>query len=449
MKLCSMLAARFRWLPTVAVAATLLAAAGCSRPASAPATEPPDYAAIRGTNYVPSYASTSVAIWKNFDAEVIDRELGYAERLRFNAVRFFLQYVVYEHDPDQFLANLDEFVALADKHGLKVMIVLFDSCFGEEPAMDKDQSPKWVNNPGFSRLGEEHRPALEKYVRDVVERYRGDPRILAWDVMNEPMADLEHVTRAERATIWQFVSHFCEFVKQADPTHPITVGHAVPEYIPQTMDQVDVLSIHSYLTYEEWLQGDIDLAVGYAKQAGKPVIFTEFGNSGAGQKYEAALDVIERNGLGFFLWELMIAKMQFNDQQGLVYPDGTIREPAAVARVLGFRVKGEDEEGAIPLIKPPDWTPVKTLLDQPEKWRAYLDEAEKAPRTPEGIRAHIYRVGMLGRFTARPTRDARDIFEQGLSIFQLFRMERNQEAVAAYEQMLELTRKAVEAKLGG
>ncbi len=36
-----------------------------------------DYSWIRGANYVPSYARNDVQIWMDYDAEVIDRELGY------------------------------------------------------------------------------------------------------------------------------------------------------------------------------------------------------------------------------------------------------------------------------------------------------------------------------------------------------------------------------------
>ena len=35
-----------------------------------------EVAPIRGVNYVPSYASNEVMIWRDFDADVIDRELG-------------------------------------------------------------------------------------------------------------------------------------------------------------------------------------------------------------------------------------------------------------------------------------------------------------------------------------------------------------------------------------
>src|SRR6185503_9210402 len=116
-------------IPTVLLLAILVS--GSIRAADrAASTLKPDYSKIRGCNYVPSYAPNSVAIWAHFDADTIDRELGFAGKLGLNAVRFLLQYVVYEKDPLRFLEDVERFVQLADKHHLKVMFVLFDSCFG-------------------------------------------------------------------------------------------------------------------------------------------------------------------------------------------------------------------------------------------------------------------------------------------------------------------------------
>jgi hypothetical protein len=400
----------------------------------------PDYAGIRGCNYVPSYASTSVGIWKDFQPEVIGRELGYARRVGLNAVRMFLQYVVWEHDPKHFLDRLDRFIDIADKSGLRTMIVLFDSCFGDEPSIEKAGQKMWVNNPGYSRLGKDNWPKLEKYVRDVAGRYKGDPRILAWDVMNEPEADFNHVTRTEREHILRFVRHFCGRVKTIDPTHPITVGHAVVEFIPSTMDLVDVLSVHSYQAEESWLQNDLSTALGYGKESGKPVLVTEFGNPVAGHSYELGLDVIERNRMGFFLWELMIGKIMFNDMQGLFYPDGEVRDLAPVARLLGFRLK----RGGIPVRKvPPEVAEIRAVVNDPSRWPQVLRDAEHAPRTSDGIRKHLERLGTIARLRLRPRAEAGELFQLGLSIPHLFRLGNDRDAVAAYEEFLRLARKAL------
>src|SRR5678809_1320944 len=86
----------------------------------------PDYAALRGANYVPSHASTSVAAWTTYDPVQIDRELGYAQRLRLNSLRVFLQYVVYEADPALFTSRLRDFVDRCHGKGVRPLFVLFD-----------------------------------------------------------------------------------------------------------------------------------------------------------------------------------------------------------------------------------------------------------------------------------------------------------------------------------
>jgi hypothetical protein len=125
--------------PSIAIMALIVGSASSLTTAD-------DFSWIRGTNYVPSYAATDVVLWLDYDHDTIDRELGYAESIGLNAVRIFLQSLVYQHDPDAFLQRFEDFVATADAHGLKVMPVLFDSCFGVSPSLESCHL--WVANPG-------------------------------------------------------------------------------------------------------------------------------------------------------------------------------------------------------------------------------------------------------------------------------------------------------------
>ena len=90
-------------------------------------------------------------MWLHYDHAIIDRELGYAQQMGLNCVRVFLQSLVYHHDPQAFLANFEDFLATADKHGLKVMPILFDSCFGVSPSLESRHI--WVANPGSGSDG--------------------------------------------------------------------------------------------------------------------------------------------------------------------------------------------------------------------------------------------------------------------------------------------------------
>lgn len=49
-----------------------------------------DYSHIRGFNYTPSYAQNDLDFWNNYRHDVVDREMGYAQRLGLNSARIFL-----------------------------------------------------------------------------------------------------------------------------------------------------------------------------------------------------------------------------------------------------------------------------------------------------------------------------------------------------------------------
>ena len=108
---------------------------------------------LRGSNFTPSTAINELEMWQadTFDPQTIDRELGWAEGLGFNSMRVFLHDLPYEADPDGFLKRLDQFLAIADKHHIGVMFVLFDSCWDPNPKLGKQHEP--VTGPAQFGLG--------------------------------------------------------------------------------------------------------------------------------------------------------------------------------------------------------------------------------------------------------------------------------------------------------
>jgi len=89
-----------------------------------------------GFNYVPSTAGNTTEFWQaeSFDPVTIDRELYWARSLGFNTCRVFVQYLVWEADPEGLKARFTRFLEMAGRHGITVMPVLFDDCaFGNPP----------------------------------------------------------------------------------------------------------------------------------------------------------------------------------------------------------------------------------------------------------------------------------------------------------------------------
>ena len=149
-----------------------------------------------GCNYLPSTAVNQLEMWQaaTFDADTIDRELGYAEDLGFTSVRVFLHDLAWKEDPAGFLDRCDAFLAIADRHGLGTMFVFFDSCWHPLPRSGPQPAPLphvhnsgWVQSPGIEVLRDpDAHPHLREYVTGVVRRFADDPRVVVWDVWNEP-----------------------------------------------------------------------------------------------------------------------------------------------------------------------------------------------------------------------------------------------------------------------
>ena len=121
---------------------------------------------IVGFNYVPSTAANTTEFWsaQTFDANTIDRELGWGSSLGFNSCRVFVQYLVWKSDPTGLKKRLGEFFTLASRHGLTTTLVLFDDCaFGDppqtEPYLGKQRAPipgmilpSWTPSPGLKAV---------------------------------------------------------------------------------------------------------------------------------------------------------------------------------------------------------------------------------------------------------------------------------------------------------
>lgn len=299
------------------------------------------YAHLRGFNYVPSTAVNDIAFWRDYDEALVERELTYAQRLGLNSARPFLAYVVYEHDPKSFLARLTHFVRAARDRGISVMPVVWDSCFDDtRPTIDSTEN-KWIPNPGVQRLGPEFWPAGEAYCRDIVQTLGPEPGLAMWDIMNEPLItswvgeDVPERDERIRA-IWTFVHHFCRVMKDLDSAHPITVGVANAATLAPVVDHVDVLSFHDYRSTRAAIRAGIEEGIQVAEASRKPLFISELACLARANPYDVTLELCQEIGIGWYLWELMIGVSRWRDIHGVVYPDGTVRDPSIAAAIRGF-----------------------------------------------------------------------------------------------------------------
>ena len=147
-------------------------------------------------DFLPSTAINQLEMWQadSFDPTTIDRELGWAEAIGMNTMRVFLHSQLWQQDPKGFQQRIDAFLTIAARHHIRPVFVLFDSCWDPNPKLGPQHPPKpgvhnsgWVQDPGTAVLNDPTQyPHLEAYVKGLLGAFANDPRILAWDLWNEP-----------------------------------------------------------------------------------------------------------------------------------------------------------------------------------------------------------------------------------------------------------------------
>lgn len=286
---------------------------------------------LLGSDYVPANAVNQLEMWQasTFDPARIDTELGWAESLGMNTMRVFLHDLLWQEDAAGFTKRIDTFLAIAARHHVRPMLVLFDSVWDPRPRLGKQPDPtpgvhnsRWVQSPDARGLTDPSElPRLEAYVEGVVRAFAGDARVLAWDVWNEPdnenegnaaITPFEPRDKVER--VRALLPKVFAWVRAAGPTQPLTSGvwhgkwSSDGELSEVEKDQIelsDVLSFHNYDPAPEFEE-----RVTWLERYGRPIVCTEYLARGRGSTFEAILPVAKRHHVGAINWGFVEGKTQ-------------------------------------------------------------------------------------------------------------------------------------------
>ena len=267
-----------------------------------------------GFNYIPAYAINYTAMWDktSFDASAIDRELALAEGAGMNVLRAVLQWAVYADDPAYFLKTLDTFMGICARHNIKFVPALFDDCvFGItfEPRVGKQSEPlkgwyawDWSPSPGHSMVVDERKhPQLEQYVTAVVSRFRNDPRILFWDLYNEP------TNGGLGSATFPLLKKVIAAARKVAPAQPLSIDvwNGNQRLNSIVLDASDIISFHNYGNKTILQQQINDL-----KKYNRPLICTEWMNRPSRSVIGDNLPVFYNEKVGCMLWGLVNGKTQ-------------------------------------------------------------------------------------------------------------------------------------------
>lgn len=281
-----------------------------------------------GCNFTPSTASNQIEMWQDFDEEVIDRELSWASKIGMNTVRVFLHDQCWKSDPEDYLARVDRFLQVADRHGIRTMLVLFDGVWDPDPQLGPQgptregvHNSKWVQGPGRIALADPAKQdALKPYVIDVVGRFADDPRVVIWDLFNEPDNDnansygpLELKNKDEMAA--RLVRRSFEWATEIDPSQPLTVGvwrgpawnnvDKLNQVHQAALRLSDIVSFHDYGPPHAMKE-----RIEQLRTYNRPLVCTEFMARGNGSTFEAILPLLKEHNVGAYCWGLVDGRTQ-------------------------------------------------------------------------------------------------------------------------------------------
>ncbi|HLH57211.1 MAG TPA: family 16 glycoside hydrolase [Verrucomicrobiae bacterium] len=284
---------------------------------------------LAGCDFLPSTAINQLEMFQaeSFDPATIDRELGWAQSLGFNAVRVYLQDQLWQQDSKGFTTRLDEFLTIAQRHGIRAVLVLFDSCWDPFPRLGKQRAPRphihnsgWVQSPGARELldpGSE--PSLKAYVLGVVGRFRSDPRVVLWDVWNEPdnmnrpaYVALEPTNKVD--LVLPLLKKAFDWAREADPSQPLTSGVWMgtwpdPDKLSPTeqvqLSESDIVSFHNYNDLPSLKE-----AVTNLRRYHRPLVCTEYMSRGNGSFFDPNLGYLKSQHVGALNWGLVEGKSQ-------------------------------------------------------------------------------------------------------------------------------------------
>ncbi len=253
---------------------------------------------LRGCNFMGSDCNNRIDQWQEYGFEerftTAERELELAASTGFNTIRLIMQFEVWDQEHAGFMKRLDRYLAAAYKCGISSMI-----CFGNDCMVPKDenyvepalglQKLNWgyhgnrrysphgpLSSPGYSVLDEEDSAQrFYKMVHEIVSEYAKDPRVVIWDIFNEPgnsrrgNMSMPHMIR------------FFDIAREIDPMQPLTCapyknmthGRTLTEIEQKALELSDIISYHCYGNFENNIQ-----VIENLRRYGRPLINTEWLN---------------------------------------------------------------------------------------------------------------------------------------------------------------------------
>lgn len=269
-----------------------------------------------GCNFIPSTAINQLEMWQSetFDSPTIERELEWAEKLGFNSMRVFLHNLAWESDPDGVKDRINKYLKIADSKGIATIFVIFDDCWNDNPKTGKQPDPipgvhnsGWLQSPGTLVVNDSSKwEKLELYVKDILNTFKNDNRILFWDLYNEP-GNTQQINKS-----LPLLKTVFKWAREVGPSQPISVSiwnftSEFDEINKVLLNNSDIITFHEYSKLD-----DVKHLVKDLRKYNRPLICTEYMMRTNNSKFETHFPYFKNENISCINWGLVSGKTQTN-----------------------------------------------------------------------------------------------------------------------------------------
>ncbi|MCA8977521.1 MAG: cellulase family glycosylhydrolase, partial [Planctomycetes bacterium] len=329
-----------------------------------------EYRNVCGMDFIPTYqdittrlslpsspsfndTASSAAAWAAYNLNGsspertgIENQLARIQDAGFNTVRVWLSFHYYSFHPIDMQNKLKDFLDLCYARDLHVIPVIWDADFFEPSSGSLEGGPnyenynKWIRSPGneviIAQEGGLDPDMHGQFVLNMLSAATSGPiqhwlpptnsnypyrTLLLWDVMNEPIFDLENPHQ------YTWIVNTLNLIKQVNSD----IGTAVtPKYWENAPlhynlaanENLDVLAFNFYAYGIRDIEGKCDNALHMLLDQGldpKPILVMEAGLLGAGQQYAEVVNLLTKvpatytgsatgDGVGFCLFSANVGE---------------------------------------------------------------------------------------------------------------------------------------------
>jgi hypothetical protein len=266
---------------------------------------------LRGSDFIPSTAINQLEMWQEdtFDPATIDRELGFAEGIGMNSMRVYLHHLAWQQDKEGFKKRVSNYLDIAEKHKMSTIFVFFDDCWNATYKAGKQPEPKpgihnsgWVRDPGdLLHTDSTLTDTLEVYVKDILNTFKDDKRIVLWDLYNEP-GNSGYGNKS-----MPLLKKVFEWARIVNPTQPLSVGVwnlSLKELSDFQIKNSDITTYHNYgdvKDHQKW----IDTLRSVSK---RPLICTEYMARSRNSLFSNIMPLLKKENIGAYNWGLVAGK---------------------------------------------------------------------------------------------------------------------------------------------